>query len=529
MMVCAERLFFVDLAAHGRLPSCRQTGTARHGGPGTLRRLTPPTKALGDDREIVGVTLEEARIAYILGSLDALLASANGQDIRSPSWLVLQAAIDQCHGDVPTALRRFQRLAQRVVALPEDLADLYGILLVSTGHSDDARAAIGPAHRGERGPRLALRAVLEAFAMRTARSREFEASALDAEVDSDVDRLLIAQRLAFAAYQRGDHADATELGRQARALAQRLCSPRAEAAALTIEYAAAHAGFADGEQAFCLAQALVAAARRGGDRSRQVLGEVALYEMAVERAELSTADALAKSFAAEPLANQYREQFTHYFSDVCLALLHRHDYGAAVAQLSSIESMVAHVGARSLCKALRALCFAALDDVVPAKRDVRQALDLTARPPAGISPGELRERRLARAIAIATGFLLGDVARGHRRLDAAFMRANCEVAAVVRAAEGSVPSPPATVAGYVQLVLDAAAHRRRALSPAPLTPSERDVLGLLAAGRTTHDISVLRSCSPYTTRTHVRNAIAKLGARGKLDAIARARGLGIFS
>jgi DNA-binding CsgD family transcriptional regulator len=66
-------------------------------------------------------------------------------------------------------------------------------------------------------------------------------------------------------------------------------------------------------------------------------------------------------------------------------------------------------------------------------------------------------------------------------------------------------------------------------SPRPRPPSarEREVLSLLAAGRTDGQIAELLELSPATVQTHVRNAKAKLGARTRAQAVAIAlrRGL----
>ncbi len=56
----------------------------------------------------------------------------------------------------------------------------------------------------------------------------------------------------------------------------------------------------------------------------------------------------------------------------------------------------------------------------------------------------------------------------------------------------------------------------------PLTPREREVVSLIAMGRETSQIAQELHVSPETVRTHVRNAMAKLGAhtRAQLVAIA---------
>jgi len=63
--------------------------------------------------------------------------------------------------------------------------------------------------------------------------------------------------------------------------------------------------------------------------------------------------------------------------------------------------------------------------------------------------------------------------------------------------------------------------------PAPLTARELEILHLIALGRVTRDICDELHIAPDTVRAHVRNAMAKTGARtrAQLIAIALADGL----
>jgi DNA-binding CsgD family transcriptional regulator len=55
-----------------------------------------------------------------------------------------------------------------------------------------------------------------------------------------------------------------------------------------------------------------------------------------------------------------------------------------------------------------------------------------------------------------------------------------------------------------------------------LTPREREILGLVAGGMTAEQVADVLVISPFTVRTHVRNAKEKLGARTTGHAIALA-------
>ena len=55
---------------------------------------------------------------------------------------------------------------------------------------------------------------------------------------------------------------------------------------------------------------------------------------------------------------------------------------------------------------------------------------------------------------------------------------------------------------------------------AELTPREREILHLVALGRSSPEIAAELVISPETVRTHVRNAMAKLGARTRAQLVA---------
>jgi PAS domain S-box-containing protein len=76
----------------------------------------------------------------------------------------------------------------------------------------------------------------------------------------------------------------------------------------------------------------------------------------------------------------------------------------------------------------------------------------------------------------------------------------------------------------VILVLTQTEPERTQPRPAPelgeLTPREREILHLVALGRSSPQIAAELVISPETVRTHVRNAMAKLGARTRAQLVA---------
>ncbi len=69
----------------------------------------------------------------------------------------------------------------------------------------------------------------------------------------------------------------------------------------------------------------------------------------------------------------------------------------------------------------------------------------------------------------------------------------------------------------------------RAQAALGISGREREVLELLAAGRSNKEISAQLAVSPNTVKTHVARLYAKLEAKRRTEAVARARELGIIS
>jgi PAS domain S-box-containing protein len=87
------------------------------------------------------------------------------------------------------------------------------------------------------------------------------------------------------------------------------------------------------------------------------------------------------------------------------------------------------------------------------------------------------------------------------------------------------------IVGILSLAFDV----RRAPSeslPAPdpcLTPRQREILNLVASGLSTAEIARELTLSPETVRNHLRNASRELGAHNRVEAVARARRVGLLA
>jgi len=87
-----------------------------------------------------------------------------------------------------------------------------------------------------------------------------------------------------------------------------------------------------------------------------------------------------------------------------------------------------------------------------------------------------------------------------------------------RAAAGELILPATHLAALVDLVRVSKLGQGENKIDA-LTPRERQVLALLADGRSTQEVSEVLSISVLTVQSHVKNVLAKLGVHSKVEAI----------
>jgi len=106
-----------------------------------------------------------------------------------------------------------------------------------------------------------------------------------------------------------------------------------------------------------------------------------------------------------------------------------------------------------------------------------------------------------------------------------FLGRSCLLRELVEAARrlraGRVAIPEHLLPGLLGALVGRRRERDDAIPKmSALTGRERQVLGLVASGADNDQIGQLLVISPETARTHVRNALAKLGVHSRLEAVA---------
>jgi DNA-binding CsgD family transcriptional regulator len=476
----------------------------------------------------------ESVFRHCLGSNARDLTALRGTlAVGSTHARLVDAVLAQFDGDVARG-DRILRNAWQSASSDECgfVADLWLPIVISLQRFEEVETILGdPRVDRDAMTFAALRSVVAAIAGDAAASLAL-ASSLEAGLDDEADPLLrmrVHQRLALAAFYRKEPETALRHADASVALARANGAHRIAAGAHSVAYTTHYALTGDLLAALRCAREVAVEAGAAGDRSVRALGLVAQYEISVELADDAAARATMELLRAEPLPEQYRERFASRVADAMTQAANA-DYAAArnVFVVLSDEDGRSQ-GERSLCRALAALCNVAVGDDDAARTLSRRAIGASARPPSGLPVYELRYRRLARAIACATCALLGDTVRADRRADAALLRDDPDVAGLVGAGRGvRAASLSPKVRGYARLIESVHARLTQRPGSGPLTTTELEIFRQIDAGRNAPQIAEALGRSPYTIRTHVRNAIEKLQARGRLDALARARKMGLL-
>ncbi|MBV8369503.1 MAG: response regulator transcription factor [Candidatus Eremiobacteraeota bacterium] len=446
---------------------------------------------------------------------------------------MLAATAWQCEGDVLRAESTLRRAAEIASEAERPyVIDILAPLLMSRNLFTRAASLLGTTSSPALAlGRIALQAVVDAAngAVEPSAHRSAAVTEALANVNDDVMRLRLHHRLASAAYYRSESATALEEVAGGIRLSRLLGSARAAAMFHSVAYVVHHACTGDAESAWHHASELAREGAAGGDVSLRAAGRVAVYELAAERGEDEAMTRACIVLNSHPLPEQYRERFAAGIADA-LRLIWCRDFATSRNVLTVLKDTIGRTdGERALCRSLLALNAIALTDDDAARRFSRQAISTSARPVRHLPAHELRYRRLARAIASAAGELVGDFVRGRRAAEARFLQEDPVTASLAKLPlTGRVDALSQTVRGYGRAIVAAIEALRSRPFVGPLTTTEVEILKLVGLGRSAPQIAAQLDRSPHTVRTHLRNIGSKLEVHGRLEALSRARQLGLL-
>jgi DNA-binding CsgD family transcriptional regulator len=337
----------------------------------------------------------------------------------------------------------------------------------------------------------------------------------------------VMQRVSLAAFYREDFGEAQERGLEAARMHERLDSFRTAALAYSVLYVIAYSSAADLDMARFYAERVSLNAKRGGDESMQNYGLVLQLHIAAESGDRRRLGSIRARLMANPMHEQYRERLAFIISEALLAGWSERFDSATAALVSLQDGEVRIRGDRALCTALLSLAAAANWKLDEARRLARRAISESVQQRGHEAKFETRARVIARFLASATCYLVGDASRGQRALSAAF-----DPQGIFRAslsANGVDPAQiPPLMRGYALYVNAAFASARRFVPVHGLTQVENEVLRVLPTGVTIARIAADRGKSRKTIERQVESIYAKFGVRNRIEAINKARELGIL-
>lgn len=485
------------------------------------------------ERLEVSPTVAAAYAVSIAGSRQDAVAMLASIDRASTAGLLLEAVVAACDGkrlrSEATLRRAIETAADRD---REYLVDLLVPLLVARGLVTRASALLDafPFDQHHAIGRLALRAVVDAGAGAMASSTAASAAvrvAFGYGPHDEVTRLRIHEHLALAAAYRSEAAAALDQVERGLRIVRARRAPRAASALRAIAYAVHTRLTGNADAAWHEANAAQQAAQAAGDAVAYELACVAVYELAAERGDDAEIRSSHAAFERVTASDEYRARFGVGIADVVRLALDGDRESARDAAAVLAKSAARSDGERALCEALSALVALALGDELTARRSCCRVRTALRAPSSNVPAGELRYRRIAGALAALAGpWAAGEDAAA--RLTGTWMRRDPEASALHALGAGAaLDDVPTTVRGYGRLVCIARPKPDARETRDPLTATEREILGLLAAGRNAAEAARMTGRNVHTVRTHIRNAAAKLDAHGRADLLARARRLGI--
>lgn len=470
------------------------------------------------------------------GEIDAALARFPASArIRNPVAIGLRAMKAVTSGDVPGGMALLKRaVAHYDGRIRQYLLELLIPLLVSTQRIEEAAEALALTNDSvsELAPVFAgLRAIVAARQGNDTASAWFAKEAL--ETGRGVDNPMIVGRVlhrtALAAFYREDFDEAQDRALEAARWFEELDSHRNAAACYSILYIIAHDWVGDPDVARFYARRMAMSAHRAEDLTMENRGVLAQLDIAAEAGDVRRVRSLKTQLLANPLNEQFsRERFSYTISEA-LALGWEGRFDAARVALTAIRnSETMSLPERSICDALLAIAALSTWHVDLARRAARRTISQTSERSVKEPLFDARRRRIARILAAAVCFAVGDTVRGRRALSRS-VDPEQKFAAIMGADGVDESEVPAMMRGYAMFLNEACRAASRARPSHHLTEAELEVLKALPTGMTLATIASSLGKSKKTVERQVGQIYAKLHVGNRAQAIARARDLGIHA
>ena len=404
----------------------------------------------------------------------------------------------------------------------------------------DALAAIAPAledgTEAERTDALGIHAAALALtgSIEQARAEILSALATSKAIDDDYLLARMLQRAAYVEIQAGNMTAATRYAGESAHLAQRAGAWTAYIGAQSILCGAAGARD-DHAAALWHAQQIGIAAARTGDRRHRLFALSAQYELEVERGRTERALAIEAELPLHP--SGWRDETTLY-----LWLAIRKSWNGSFAegyrQLAALDDRIVEASERRLWNAALSMLAAFDGDEQSANARLRAC----GKPTAAVARESAVGNAQAECFAAVGQILLGNPEAALRRLPhrapttqtralAAFAREIADLGTALgrdSAANALARLRAAGQEGFAAAFAAALDVRRPEAPPSQLTAAERRVLAQVALGTPAEAIAREHGRSIHTVRNQIKAAIRKLGASGSIEAVARAKRLGLI-
>jgi LuxR family transcriptional regulator, maltose regulon positive regulatory protein len=487
-----------------------------------------------------GFALLDAGCADLVDAVIRGLPQATRRD--DPIVVSLRAELEAQSG----GLSRANDLYERALALAPDpalralVSRHRAIHYLNQGSAvalDAIAPALGQGSETEQADARGIYAMALALTGSLDDARREASAALSSAGALDDDRLLARSlyRMSYVEYQAGGATEAQHYARQAAHLAQRIGAWFHFICAHSILYAVADGSHDDHAAALWHAQQIGYGAQRTGDRRHRLYALSAQYVLEVERGGLDRALAIEAEIPS--YSSGFRDQPACY---IALALRYSWDgaFTKAYRQLATLDDRLYDPAERRFWNGALAL-FAAFDGD---ERRASMHLRACGKHQTAIALENALANAQADCYAAVAQIVLGHPERAVRRLphDGVTEQVRAISTCVRELAElgSSLGSATASRAikrlaangqeGFARALEVALASQRSDGSATPLTQAERRILAQMAHGTPAATIAHEHGRSLHTVRNQIKAVIRKLGASGSIEAVARAKRMGLL-